>query len=262
MVDVHPSALVDSRAELADGVRIGAYTIIGPDVRIGARTTIASHCVIEGHTRIGQDNRVWQFCSLGANPQDKKYAAEPTELHIGDRNTVREFCTFNRGTAQDRGVTSLGDDNWMMAYVHLAHDCQVGDRTIFANNAQIAGHVHVGDWVILGAYTCVHQFVHMGAHSMTAMGTVLLQDLPPFVTASGNTASAHGVNSEGLKRRQFSPERLATIKTMHRALYRQGHTIEQARAAIAALALTPGEAADDVGLMLDFLTQATRGIVR
>lgn len=260
MVEIHPTAVVDPKAELADGVCIGAYTVIEAQVQIGARTSVGPHCVIQGRTRIGQDNRIWQFCSLGASPQDKKYADEPTELHIGDRNTVREFCTFNRGTAQDAGVTALGDDNWMMAYVHLAHDCHVGDRTIFANNAQIAGHVHVGDWAILGAYTCVHQFVRIGAHALTAMGTVLLRDLPPFVTASGNTARAHGVNAEGLKRRQFSPVRLAAIKRMHRALYRQGHTIEQARAVIAELAVE--DDAGDVALMLDFLAQATRGIVR
>ena len=262
MAQIHPTAIVDPGAELGDSVSVGAYSLIGPHVRIDEGTRIGPHCVIEGRTTIGRDNQIFQFASLGAVPQDKKYAGEPTELHIGDRNTLREFCTFNLGTAQAGGVTRLGNDNWMMAYTHLAHDCQVGSKTIFANNAQIAGHVEVGDWVILGAYTAVHQFVKIGMHAMTGMGTILLQDVPPFAMVSGNPAEARGFNLEGLKRRQFSGERLAAVKQMHRLLYRQGHALEVARVAIQALVDSHPEARDDIALMADFLARADRGIVR
>jgi UDP-N-acetylglucosamine acyltransferase len=262
MANIHPTAIVDPAASLGDSVTIGAYTIVGPLVRIDEGTTIGPHCVIDGRTTIGRDNRIFQFASLGAAPQDKKYAGEPTELRIGDRNTIREFCTFNLGTVQDVGVTQLGDDNWMMAYTHLAHDCQVGNKTIFANNAQIAGHVHVGDWAIMGAFTNVHQFVKIGAHAMTGMGTTLLQDVPPFAMVSGNPAEARGFNVEGLKRRGFSAERLKAVKQMHRLLYRQGLTLDEARNAIQALANEVPEARDDVLLMSSFLGVASRGIVR
>ena len=262
MATIHPTAIVEPGAQLGDNVRIDAYSIVRADVRIGEGTTVGPHCVIEGHTTIGRDNRIFQFCSLGAVPQDKKYAGEPTRLEIGDRNTIREFCTFNLGTAQDVGVTRLGDDNWIMAYVHLAHDCQVGNKTIFANNAQLAGHVHVGDWAILGGYTQVHQFVKIGAHAMTGMGTALSQDAPPFAMVNGNPAQARGFNLEGLRRRGFSAERIAAVKQMHRLIYRQGLTLEQARAAIDALAQTAPEAAEDVALMSRFLAESTRGIVR
>jgi len=262
MAQIHSTAIVAPEAQLGDNVTIGPYTVIGPHVRIDEGTTVGAHCVIEGHTTIGRDNRIFQFASLGAAPQDKKYAGEPTQLVIGDRNTIREFCTFNVGTVQDTGITRLGDDNWMMAYTHLAHDCVVGNRTIFANNAQIAGHVHVGDWVILGAFTCVHQFVQIGAHAMTGLGTVLGQDLPPFIMAQGNTASAHGMNLEGLKRRGFTGERISVVKQMHRLLYRQGLTLEQARTGIEALRATHPVGEADIGLMLSFLGASTRGIVR
>ncbi|TXH42898.1 MAG: acyl-ACP--UDP-N-acetylglucosamine O-acyltransferase [Burkholderiaceae bacterium] len=262
MSQIHPTALIDPRAELDSSVQVGAYSIVGPNVRIDAGTVIGPHCVIEGHTDIGRDNRFFQFCSIGAAPQDKKYAGEPTRLVIGSRNTVREFCTFNLGTTQDEGITSLGDDNWIMAYVHLAHDCRVGNRTIFANNAQLAGHVHVGDWAILGGYTSVHQFVHIGAHAMTGMGSALVQDLPPFIMANGNTAQVHGFNIEGLRRRGFTQDRLTAVKRMYKALYRQSLTLEQAKAAIAAIAQDLPEAAADVALMSGFLEASTRGIVR
>lgn len=262
MANIHPTAIVDPKAELDSSVSVGAYTLIGPEVRIGAGTSIGPHCVIEGRTTIGADNRIFQFCSLGAIPQDKKYASEPTELRIGDRNLVREFCTFNIGTVQDEGITSIGNDNWIMAYVHLAHDCRVGDGVIFANNAQLAGHVHVGDKVILGGFTGVHQFVKIGAHAMTAMCSSLVQDLPPFVMASGNTAQAHGFNLEGLKRRGFSPQRLDAVKQMYRSLYRRGLTLDQARAEIAELSPRLPEAQADIQLMLDFLAASSRGIVR
>ena len=262
MANIHASAVIAPGAELAEGVSVGPYSVIGANVKVGDGTQIGPHCVIEGRTTIGRDNCIFQFCSLGGAPQDKKYAGEPTELHIGNGNTIREFCTFNLGTVQAGGITRLGDDNWMMAYTHLAHDCQVGNKTIFANNAQIAGHVEVGDWVILGAFTAVHQFVKIGAHAMTAMGTILLQDVPPFSMISGNPAQARSFNLEGLKRRGFSGERLAAVKQMHRLLYRQGHPLEDARVAIQALVATMPDAAADIALMADFLATANRGIVR
>jgi UDP-N-acetylglucosamine acyltransferase len=258
MARIHPTAIVDPAAELDDDVDVGAYSLVGPQVRVGAGTRIGPHCVIEGRTTIGRNNRIFQFCSLGAVPQDKKYAGEPCELIIGDGNTVREFCTFNIGTPGGGGVTRLGDDNWIMAYVHLAHDCQVGSNTIFANNAQLAGHVVVGDWTILGGFTVVHQFVRIGAHSMTAMGTILLQDLPPYVMASGNTAEPHGINSEGLKRRGFSAEAIAAIRRAYKILYKGGLTFDEARAGIGSAA----EAVPELRILVDFLADAGRGIVR
>lgn len=261
---IHPTALVDPAAELDSSVSVGPYTVIGPNVRIGASTTIGAHCVIEGHTTIGRDNRIFQFNSLGAIPQDKKYAGEPCELVIGDRNTVREFCTFNIGSPGDKGVTRVGDDNWIMAYVHLAHDCTVGNKTIFANNSQLAGHVEVGDWVILGGFTVVHQFVRIGAHAMTAMCSLLFADLPPFVMCQGQPAQARSMNFEGLRRRGFSPERISAVKAMHKALYRDDLTLELATQRIQTLAADKTESAPDVAMMLDFLrgTSAQRGIVR
>ncbi|MBN9409091.1 MAG: acyl-ACP--UDP-N-acetylglucosamine O-acyltransferase [Burkholderiales bacterium] len=261
---IHPTAIVDPGAELDSTVSVGPYAVIGPHVRIGAGTTVGPHAVIEGHTTIGRDNRIFQFVSLGAINQDKKYKGEPCELAIGDRNTIREFSTYHIGTVQGGGVTRLGNDNWMMAYTHLAHDCVVGDNTIFANNAQIAGHVVVGDWVILGAYTCVHQFVRIGAHGMTAMGSVLLSDQPPFVMSEGHPAGARSMNFEGLRRRGFTPERIAAVKAMHKALYRDNLTVAQARDRIAALPPEFAGSDADVSLMLEFLDGLTphRGIVR
>ena len=261
---IHPTAIVDASAELDSSVEVGPYSIIGPGVRIDAGTRIGPHCVIEGRTTIGRDNRVFQFNSLGAIPQDKKYADEPCELHIGARNTIREFCTFNIGSPGDAGVTRLGDDNWIMAYVHLAHDCQVGSHTIFANNSQLAGHVVVGDWAILGGFTVVHQFVRIGAHSMTAMCSLLFADLPPFAMCQGQPAAARSMNYEGLRRRGFSPERLAAVKAMYKALYRDNLALAQSSGQIAQLAASHPEAIDDVQLMLAFLAQvdAQRGIVR
>lgn len=261
---IHATALVDPAAQLDSSVSVGPYTVIGPHVRVGPGTRIGAHCVIEGHTTIGSDNQIFQFNSLGAVPQDKKFAGEPCELVIGDRNTVREFCTFNIGSPGDKGVTRVGDDNWIMAYVHLAHDCMVGNHTIFANNAQLAGHVHVGDWVILGGFTVVHQFVRLGAHSMTSMCSMLLADLPPFVMCQGQPARARSMNFEGLRRRGFSAGRIAAVKAMHKALYRDDLTLVQAQLGIAALTEKYPESLPDVQMMLSFLHQVTaqRGIVR
>ena len=261
---IHPTAIISPGAELDSSVSVGPYSLIGPNVRIDAGTTVASHCVIEGHTTIGRDNRIFQFNSLGAIPQDKKYNNEPCELHIGDRNTIREFCTFNIGSPGDRAVTSVGNDNWIMAYVHLAHDCQVGSHTIFANNTQLAGHVVVDDWVILGGFTVVHQFCRIGAHSFTAMNSLLFADLPPFVMAQGQPANARSMNFEGLRRRGFSADRIAAVKAMHKALYRDGLSLSEAMARIGALVEKTPEASPDVQMMLDFLSACSpqRGIVR
>jgi len=262
MAVIHPSAIVERGAELADSVTVGPYSVIGPHVRIGAGTTIGAHCVLEGRTTLGQDNRVFQFASLGAAPQDKKYAGEPTELVIGDRNTIREFTTFNVGTAQDVGVTRIGNDNWIMAYVHIAHDCQVGSQTILANNATLGGHVHLGDWVFVGGLTGIHQFVKVGAHAMAGFASAVTQDVPPFMMVDGNPLAVRGFNIEGLRRRGFGSERIAAVKQMHRLLYRSGLTFEQAREQIAALAESAPMARADVELMSGFLAQSTRGIAR
>jgi UDP-N-acetylglucosamine acyltransferase len=255
---IHPSAVVHAGARIGEGVDIGPFAIIGEHVEIGAGTSIGAHCVIDGHTRIGAGNRVFPFASLGQVPQDKKYAGEPTRLEIGDRNTIREYCTFNLGTVQDAGVTRVGDDNGFMAYVHVAHDCIVGSRTIFANCTQLACHVHVGDWVILGGFTGVHQFCRIGPHSMTAIGSVVVHDLPPYVMAQGDTAKAHGINTEGLKRRGFTTEAIAGIRRAYKTLYREKLTLEHARAALAAQV----EECPEVAPMVAFLAASTRGIVR
>lgn len=254
----HPTALIHPNAQLADDVEVGAYSIIGEHVQIGAGTVIGPHVVIHGHTRIGQRNRIFQFSSLGEIPQDKKYANEPTRLEIGDDNIIREFCTFNLGTVQDGGVTRVGNHNWIMAYVHLAHDCQVGNHTIFANNSQLAGHVEVHDYAILGGFTVVHQFVKIGAHIITGMGTILLQDVPPYTLVSGNPAAPHGINSEGLKRRGFSSPAIMAIKRAYKTLYKAGLSFADAKVEIAKQV----EAQPELKILADFLAQSERGIVR
>ena len=256
---IHSTAIIHSGARLGAGVSVGPYSIIGEHVEIGDNTRIGPHVVISGHTRIGCDNRIFQFSSIGEIPQDKKYAGEPTRLEIGDRNTIREYCTLNLGTVQDAGVTRVGDDNWIMAYVHIAHDCQVGNKTIFANNAQLAGHIHVGDWAIFGGYTGVHQFCRVGAHTMTAVGTVILQDVPPYVMAAGNSATPYGINAEGLKRRGFSPDALMVLKRAYRTLYKSGLTLDEAKAKLEEDAkMHPAE----IQPILDFLAVSKRGIIR
>ncbi len=262
MTRIHPTAIVDPKADLDSSVEIGAYSIIGPNVKIGARTRVGPHVVIDGHTTIGCDNTFFQFSSIGGPPQDKKYAGEPTQLRIGDRNTVREFCTFNLGTAQDEGVTSLGNDNLMLAYVHLAHDCRVGNNTIFSNNAALAGHVHVGDWVILSGFAAVHQFCKIGDHAFVGMNTSLTQDVPPFVLVSGNPAAAHGVNLEGIKRRGFTREQMNAIRNAYKLIYKSGLTLEEAKSALAAAEADAPDTAAQVKMIRDFLDVAGRGIVR
>lgn len=262
MAQVHPSAVVDPAADLDDSVTIGPFSVIGPHVRIGSGTTVGPHCVIEGHTTIGRDNRIFQFASLGAVPQDKKYAGEPTELVIGDRNIIREFCTFNLGTIQDAGATRIGNDNWIMAYVHIAHDCVVGDQVTMANNATLAGHVQIGDWVTVGGLTGVLQRMRIGAHAMVGFASHVNKDVPPFMVVDGNPLEVRAVNLVGLRRRDFSNARLSAIRDMHKLLYRQGKTLDEAMAAIAALADAEPEAAADVRLMHDFLKTSASGVAR
>ena len=266
MSAIHPSAVIDARAELAADVEVGACAVIGPHVRVAEGCSIGAHAVVQGHTTIGRGNRIFAFAAIGGEPQDKKYAGEPTRLAIGDGNTIREYVTINTGTAQGGGLTMLGDDNWIMAYVHIAHDCQVGSHTIIANATQLGGHVRLGDWAFLGGLSGIHQFVRIGAHAMTGFQTRLSQDLPPYVTAAGNPAAATGINAEGLRRRGFSADRIARIKRVHRLLYRQGLSLAAAVAEIAALraGLDAGDARGDadLALLLGFLADAERGIVR
>ena len=262
MTRIHATAIVDARAELAPSVEVGPYCVVGPGVHIDDGTTIAAHCVIEGPTTIGRDNRVHPFNSLGGAPQDMKYRGEPTSLVIGDRNTIREYCSFNRGTTQDAGSTRLGDDNWVMAYVHIAHDVQLGSHCVLANNATLAGHVHVGDWATIGGLSGVHQFVKIGAHAMIGFQAHVAQDVPPFMTVDGNPLAVRAVNLTGLKRRDFSAERMSLIRQMHKLIYRSGQPLEQAVAQIAALKGQSPDADADVELMLGFLAAARRGIVR
>ena len=265
---IHPTAIIHPGAELGAGVAVGPYSIIGEHVEIGDNTSIGPHVVISGHTRIGCDNRIFQFNSIGEVPQDKKYAGEPTRLEIGDRNTIREFCTFNLGTAQDVGVTRVGDDNWIMAYVHIAHDCLVGNHTVFSSNAQIAGHVEVGDWAILGGMSGVHQFVRIGAHAMLGGASALVQDVPPFVIAAsdkgGNKAAPHGVNVEGLRRRGFSAEQIAGLRQAYKLLYKSDLSFDQAQAELAEQVIQTEDAPSREVLrtFADFIAATKRGIVR
>lgn len=256
--NIHPTAIIDTRAELDSSVEVGAYTVIGPDVRIGAGTRIGSHVVLQGPTTIGKNNQIFQFSSLGEVPQDKKYKGEPTTLEIGDNNTIRECCTFNRGTVQDKGYTRIGNDNWIMAYVHIAHDCVIGNNTIFANNASLAGHVDVHDYAILGGFTLIHQFCKIGQHIITAVGSVVFKDIPPYVTAAGYDAKPHGINSEGLKRRGFTPDEITQIKRAYKALYRNGNSLEEAKAELVKM----HAACDKIQLLSDFLASSERGIIR
>ncbi len=262
MTRVHPTALVDPQAELADDVEVGPYAIVGPQVRIGAGSSVGAHTVLSGRTTIGRNNRIFPHAAIGGVPQDMKYAGEDTELVIGDGNTIREFCTFNVGTAQGGGITRVGSDNWIMAYAHVAHDCRVGDRCILANAVTLAGHVELGDWVILGGLSAVHQFVRVGSHAMAGGGTILVQDLPPFVICSGNPAAAHGLNSEGLKRRGFSSEAIATLRRAYKAIYKEGLTVAAACEQLLQVAEETPESAADLRALADFVRSSRRGIVR
>jgi UDP-N-acetylglucosamine acyltransferase len=255
---IHSTAIIDSKAALDSSVGVGAYSIIGAGVKVGADTRIGSHVVLKGSTTIGKNNQIFQFSSLGEQPQDKKYAGEPTTLEIGDNNTIREFCTFNRGTIQDKGATRIGNDNWIMAYVHIAHDCQIGNHTIMANNSSLAGHVDIHDYAILGGFTLIHQFCKVGAHVITAVNTVVFKDIPPYITAAGYDAKPHGINAEGLKRRGFSAESILQIKRAYKALYRNSLTLEEAKVELAEMQ----KSCNEIKLLTDFLNVSTRGIVR
>jgi UDP-N-acetylglucosamine acyltransferase len=255
---VHIQAVVDPKAKLDSSVSVGPFSVIGPDVEIGAGTVIGPHVVVQGPTRIGRDNRVHPFASLGGAPQDQKYAGEPTTLEIGDRNTIFESVTLNRGTAQDKGTTRIGSDNWLMAYVHVAHDCILGDHVIMANNATLAGHVDIEDWAILGGFSKIHQFVRIGAHSFTGMNVDITRDVPPYVMVSGTPVEPHGINSEGLKRRGFTADQLRNIKNAYKVLYRSDLRLEEALQQLKVL----GETQPEVALMARFLEKSERSITR
>ncbi|HXD36664.1 MAG TPA: acyl-ACP--UDP-N-acetylglucosamine O-acyltransferase [Rhodanobacter sp.] len=256
---MHPTAQVDPTADIGANVGIGAYSVIGADVHIGEGTVIGPHVVIEGPTRIGRDNRIAQFASLGGDPQDKKFGGEHTELVIGDRNLIREFVTINRGTGDGGGFTRIGNDNWILAYVHIAHDCQIGNNVVFSNYSALAGHVEIGDWTILSGYSGVHQFCKVGAHAFIGMGCLVGHDVPPFVTmANEQQGRPRGINSEGLKRRGFDAPRIAAIKRAYRTLYMAGLSLPEAREQLAAQA----RESDDVRAMLDFIDRSERALAR
>ncbi|MDX1572153.1 MAG: acyl-ACP--UDP-N-acetylglucosamine O-acyltransferase [Xanthomonadales bacterium] len=255
---IDPRASVDPQADLAEDVEVGPFSVIGPQVEIGAGTVIGPHVVIDGPTRIGRNNRIHSYASLGSDPQDKKFHGEETWLEIGDENTIREFCTFNRGTAEGGGVTRIGDRNWLMAYVHIAHDCIVGDDTIFANAASLAGHVLVEDQVVLGGFTLVHQFCRIGKHSFTSMGSIINRDVPPYVTVAGKMAEPRGINSEGLRRRGFSADRISAVKKAYRTLYKSGLQLNDALEALEQMATDE----PDIQPMVAFIRDSQRSIVR
>ncbi len=255
---IHATAIVSDQAVLADDVVVGPYAVIADEVEIGSGTRIDGHVVINGPTKIGENNHVYQFASIGDDPQDKKYGGEPTRLVIGDRNTIREFCTISRGTEQDRGETIVGDDNWIMAYVHIAHDCVVGNNTIMANNATLAGHVHIGDWVICGGFSGAHQFCRVGAHAFLGMYSGVSRDVPAYTMVSGQPAVPRGINSEGLKRRDFSKEQIHNIKNAYRLTFRKGKKLSEAIDEIAELSKEQPE----LKLFLDSLRSSERGLIR
>lgn len=255
---IHSTAVVDPGARVAPDVEVGPYAVIGPNVEVGQGCRIGPHAVITGHTRIGRDNRIFQFASVGDAPQDKKYGGEPTRLEIGDGNIIREFCTLNTGTVQGGGLTRIGDDNLFMAYAHVAHDCVVGNHTVFANCATLGGHVRIDDWVILGGFTAVHQFCHIGAHVMTGGGSMIIKDVPPYMKVAGSFAEAHGINAAGLKRRGFSADALAGIKRAYKTVYRSGLTLEEAKRTLEEQVVQCPEVAP----FLEFFADASRGIIR
>ena len=255
---IHKTAIVSENANLADNVSVGPYSIIGPEVAIGESSVIDSHVIIKGSTTIGEDNHIYSFVSIGDDPQDKKFDNEDTKVEIGDRNTIREYTTINKGTSQDVGITRLGNDNWIMAYVHIAHDCQISNHTIFANNTTLGGHVTVGDFVIFGGFSGAHQFCKIGSHSFLGMYSGIARDLPPYVVVTGQPAKPRSINIEGLKRRDFSEKQIRNIKNAYKYLYKSDLRIEEAIEKISSLT----EISDEVTVMIDFLNQSSRGIVR
>lgn len=259
---IHPTAIIEPGAQLGDDVSVGPYSVIGAHVSIGSGSVVGAHCVIDGHTQIGKNNNFYRFCSIGGNPQDKKYRGEPTGLVIGDGNTFREYVTVNTGTVQDVGTTRLGDDNWVMAYVHIAHDCQIGSHTILANAVQLAGHIHVGDWVVLGGLSAVHQFVRIGAHAMIGGTSSIRQDIPPYLLGAGDPFRPVGINSEGLSRRGYDADVIASLKDAYRILYRRKLTVAQAIPELRQLQNEREVARDAIQVLLDFVESSERGIVR
>lgn len=255
---IHPQAIIDPRARLGEGVQVGAFSVIGPDVEVGAGTWIGPHVVINGPTRIGTGNKIFQFSSIGEAPQDLKYKGELTRLEIGDRNVIRECCTFSRGTEGGGGLTKVGNDSLFMAYAHVAHDCLVGDHVVFANSATLAGHVEIGDYAILGGFVGIHQFCKVGAHTMLGVATVTFKDIPPFVMVHGNTAKPYGLNVRGLKRRGFSEAAIGALKTAYKTVYRCGLTVESALQELAPLSASHPEVAE----FTNFIRNAARGIIR
>lgn len=255
---IHSQAIVEPGAIVASDVEIGPWTYVGNDVEIGSGTVIGPHVVVRGPTKIGKNNRIYQFASVGEDCQDKKYAGEPTRLEIGDNNVIREGCTIHRGTVQDESLTRIGSNNLLMAYTHVAHDCVLGDNIILANNASVAGHVHVGDYAILGGFTAVHQFCRIGAHAMTGASSLVLKDIPAYVMANGNSAVPHGINTEGLKRRGFTPETIRILRQAYKLIYRHKLTVAQALTELDEL--VQQDAA--VQLLIDSLNTSTRGIIR
>lgn len=259
---IHPTAIIDPSAKIEENVTVGPYCVIGPDVQIGQGSVLGAHCVVDGNTTIGRDNTFYRFCSVGGMPQDKKYAGEPTRLEIGDRNMFREYVTLNTGTVQDVGVTRIGSDNWVMAYVHVAHDCQIGSHTILANGVQMGGHVHIGDWAIVGGLAAIHQFGKVGAHAMVGGSSALHMDVPPYVMGSGNPCVPVGVNVEGLKRRGFSPEAISALRDAYKIIYRRGLSLEDAKEQLAQRQSESPLAADALQVLIDFLGTSARGIIR
>lgn len=258
LVLIDPTAKIDSQAELADGVSVGPFSVIGPDVKIGQGSVIGSHVVIRGPTTIGKDNRIYQFTSIGEDPQDKKYAAEITRLEIGDRNTIREFATMHRGTLQDKGVTQIGSDNLFMAYTHVAHDCVIGDHVIMANGASLAGHVCLNSHAILGGFTLVHQFTKIGQYSFAAMGSAITQDVPPFIMVGGKPTKPHGINSVGMERNGIAPEDIRLIRKAYKIIYKMNLRLDDAIEQVEALA----EDSKELSQMVNFLRNVSRGILR
>ncbi|MDY3330810.1 MAG: acyl-ACP--UDP-N-acetylglucosamine O-acyltransferase [Pelistega sp.] len=262
MAIVHSTAIVHEGAQLHESVEVGAYAVIHANVKIGAGTKVGEHCVIDGYTTIGENNVFYRFCSIGGMPQDKKYGNEPTRLEIGNGNTFREFVTVNTGTSQDVGVTRIGDDNWIMAYVHIAHDCQIGSHTILANTVQLAGHIHVGDWAIIGGMSAAHQFIHIGAHSMTGGMSSIRQDIPPFVLGAGQPYKPAGINSEGLKRRGFTPEQIQVLREAYKIIYMRQLSLPEALEEIKRLQQEHADSAAHLQLFLDFFAASGRGLGR
>ena len=255
---IHPTALIHPNSKIHSTVKIGAYSVIGENVQIDQGSEIGNFVTLTGNTTIGKDNKIYHYCSLGEVPQDKKFKNEKTYLSIGDRNTIREFCTFNVGTVDGGGLTQVGNDNWLMAYVHIAHDCKLGNDIVLANNSSLAGHVEIDDFAILGGFTLVHQFCKIGAHIITAVGTIILKDIPPYIRAAGDNAKPNGINIEGLKRRNFSTQSILDIKKAYKVIYREGNTIDTAKTML----LDLGKKTNEVNLFIDFINKSNRGLIR